>query len=67
MKGSVAHSDQLQQGHHGLDLRSEHEDRGLSDATWRVHMIKPSGVHIRHTCTGKVYREYKHICKEMRQ
>ena len=42
-------------------LGSGHKDPGLADATQRVHMIKPSGMHIRHTCTGKVYREYKHI------
>ena len=42
-------------------LGSGHENSGLSDAIPRVHMMKPSGVHIRHTCTGKVYREYKHI------
>jgi len=28
-----------------------HENPGLSDATPRVHIIKPSRVHIRHTCT----------------
>jgi len=41
-------------------LGSEHDNSGLSDATPRVHIIKPSGVHIRHMCTGKVYRDYKH-------
>ena len=42
-------------------LGSGHENLGLSDATPRVHMIKPSGVHIRHICTRKVYHAYKHI------
>ena len=42
-------------------LKSGYENSGLSDATLRVHMIKSSGVHNMHTCTGKEYREYKHI------
>ena len=42
-------------------LESGHDNLGLSDTTPRVHIIKPSGVHIRHMCTGKVYHEYKHI------
>jgi len=36
-------------------LGSEYEDPGLSDAIPQVHMIKPSGVHIRqsHVCMIK--------------
>ena len=32
-------------------LKSEHTGRGLSDTTQRVQEMRPSGVHIRHTCT----------------
>ena len=32
-------------------LGSEHENLGLSDATLRVHIMKPIGVHNRYTCT----------------
>ena len=42
-------------------LGSGHEDSELSDATHRVQEIRPSGMHIRHTCTWKMYRGYKHI------
>ena len=58
--GSATHYDQLQPSHHGPG-ESGYENSGLSDATLRVHIVKPSGVHNRYMCTGNVYREYKHI------
>jgi len=42
-------------------LESGHENLGLSDATLRVHIVKPNGVHNMYMCTENVYREYKHI------
>ena len=50
-EGSAAHSDQYSKVTKVQSLRSRHENSGLSDATLRVHIIKPNGVHNWHTCT----------------
>ena len=47
-------------------LESGYENLGLSDATLQVHIVKPSGVHNRYMCTENVYREYKHICVDLK-
>jgi len=39
-------------------LGSGHENPRLSDATLRVHIIKPNGVHNRHTCCNTPFLEY---------
>jgi len=61
MRGSAAHSDQLQKDHHGPDSRIWTWESRVIRCNPRVHITKPSGVHIRYMCTRKVYREYKHI------
>jgi len=59
--GSAALSDQLQKDQHGPDSRIWIWDSRVIRCNPRVHITKPSGVHIWYMCTRKVYREYKHI------
>ena len=50
-EGSAAYSVSYSKATKVRSLGSEHENSGLSDATLRVHIIKPNGMHNGHTCT----------------